>query len=96
MVKDADNIYYCTKNQVGGLCVGGVSIQPGHLPRSHFFYNFFLQFVLQFFYNFFYNFFFTFFLQFLIEFVVKYGFWLIFLENAVFVDYRHVFKGTFF
>ena len=23
MVKDADNIYYCTKNQVRGLCVGG-------------------------------------------------------------------------
>ena len=23
MVKDAANIYYCTKNQVGGLCVGG-------------------------------------------------------------------------
>ena len=23
MRKDADNIYYCTKNQVRGLCVGG-------------------------------------------------------------------------
>ena len=23
IIKDADNIYYCTKNQVRGLCVGG-------------------------------------------------------------------------
>ena len=23
MIKDADNIYYCTKYQVRGLCVGG-------------------------------------------------------------------------
>ena len=23
MVKDNDNIYYCTKNHVRGLCVGG-------------------------------------------------------------------------
>ena len=23
MVKDADNIYYCTKNQMRGFCVGG-------------------------------------------------------------------------
>ena len=23
IIKDADNIYYCTKNQVRGLCLGG-------------------------------------------------------------------------
>ena len=25
VIKDAEHNYYCTKNQVGGLCVGGVS-----------------------------------------------------------------------
>ena len=26
MIKDADNIYYCTKYQVRGLCVGGDTV----------------------------------------------------------------------
>ena len=31
---DIVSIYFHTKNQVGGFCVGGVSIQPGDLPRT--------------------------------------------------------------
>ena len=31
---DIVTIFYHTKNQVGGLCVGGVSIQPGDLPQT--------------------------------------------------------------